>query len=129
MSVRQVSLPPKLTAVLTRIPRINNEDNRKIVDDFSKFLLDDSNIGDKHRARALNTIIEFGIWLGPRIFVQVRKVEVKEFLHVRRTEDGIWERITKDPQGRWVNTYNLKLAFCRRSGGITIEIRMRRKNG
>jgi len=53
------SLPPKLKAVLTRIPRINNEYNRKTVDDFSKFLLDDSSIGDKHRARSLNTIIEF----------------------------------------------------------------------
>lgn len=99
-----VALPPKLKALLPRIPRISNEDNRKTVDDFSKFLLDDSSIGDKHRARALNTIIELGIWLGPKTFVQIRKAEVKEFLHVRRTEDGIWERIIKDPQGRWVNT-------------------------
>lgn len=107
-------MPPKLKAILTRIPRIDNKENHKTVDDFSKFLLDDSSIGDKHRARFLNTIIEFGIWLGPTTFAQVRKAEVKEFLHVRRTEDGIWERITKDPQGKWVNTYNLKLAFCRR---------------
>ncbi len=78
------------------------------------FYLDDSSIGDKYRARGLNTIIELGIRLGPRTLVEIRKSEVKEFLHVRRTEDGIWERITKDPEGRWVNTYNLKLAFCRR---------------
>jgi hypothetical protein len=112
-------LPPKLSAILLRIPRIINKDNRKIVDDFSKFLLDDSSIGDKHRARSLNTIIEFGIWLGPTTFVQVRKAEVKEFLLHRRVTgtDGVgdsWERITKDLQGKWVNTYRLHLAFCRR---------------
>ena len=73
---------------------------------ISKFLLDDSSIGDKHRARSLNTIIEFGLWLGPKIFEQVGNTEVKEFLHVRRTEDGIWERITKDPQGKWVSHDN-----------------------
>jgi integrase/recombinase XerD len=46
----------------------------------------------------------------------VRKAEVKEFLHVRpaATEDGTWKRITKDPEGRWVSHYNLRLAFCRR---------------
>jgi integrase/recombinase XerD len=107
-------LPPELKAVLTRVSRINNKHNRKTVDDFTTFLLNSKEIGDKHRARFLNTIIEFGIRLGPTAFAQVRKAEIKEFLNVRRTENGVWERIINDPEGRWVSTYNLRLAFCRR---------------
>jgi integrase/recombinase XerD len=94
---------------------MTNKDNRKTVVEFSKFLIDDSSIGDKHRARFLNTIIEFGIRLDltKTTFAQVRKGEVKDFLLHRRIGDS-WEQITKDREGRWANTHKLRLAFCRR---------------
>jgi integrase/recombinase XerD len=106
-------LPIRLQTVLERIPQITNDDNLKTVNDFSKYLLD-SDIGNRHRINSLITMVDFAHWLGPRTFAQVRKAEVKDFLHFRRTKDGAWERITKDPEGRWVSTYNLHLAFSRR---------------
>jgi hypothetical protein len=58
-------------------------------------------------------MINLAHWLGHRTFAQVRKAGVKDFLHLSRPKDGVWEAITKDPGGKWVSTYNLHLALCR----------------
>jgi integrase/recombinase XerD len=102
----------KLKTVAARIPQIGNMKNLQVVEAFYKFLLD-SNLKDSHRINSLSTMILLAQWLGVRMFDQVRKIEVKEFLHTRRI-DGQWQRIIKGPEGKWVSSYNLRLAICRR---------------
>lgn len=91
---------------------IQNVKNRNIINDFNNFLIDTQRKSDKHRNSALQVVISFAAFLGPRAFDDVKREDIITFLD-SKSVNGKWVKRERDLEQRWISTWNFHLGLCR----------------
>jgi hypothetical protein len=91
----------KLETVLEKISSISNPVNSSLVQEFDRFMVDNSN-SNRYKKNNLKALILFSHELGPNItFYDIQKKEkIVEFLNKRIKPKS------SDPDGKWTTTWN-----------------------
>jgi integrase/recombinase XerD len=106
-------VPIKVETVLERLHLLENAENSNIIKDFDSFLKEtQEGPSDRHRSSALQVMISLAVFLGVKKFYEVGKEDVITFLDSRNV-GGEWVKRERDPDGKWISTWNYHLTLCR----------------